>query len=61
MKEHDIRVEIHAILDSHDSLLASVRTASAAHDAMLVSAIQANRAALRLLNRIMDEGVEHDD
>jgi nucleoside-triphosphatase THEP1 len=67
MKEHDIRVEIHRILDSHDAMLASVhdgqsalQRAFAAHDAVLVSAIEANRAALRLLNRIMDEGVEHD-
>jgi hypothetical protein len=60
MNEHDVRVEIHRILDSHDDLLVAVRTASAAHDAALVSAIEANRAALRLLNRIMDEGVSHD-
>lgn len=58
MKEHDIRVELHRILDSHEEMLSAVRTASAAHDAVLVSAIEANRAALRLLNRVMDEGVD---
>jgi hypothetical protein len=60
MNEHQIRIEIHSILDSHDALLAAVRTAAAAHDAILVSAIEANRAALRLLNRMMDEGVSPD-
>jgi hypothetical protein len=58
MNEHEIRIEIHHILDSHADVLAAVRTASAAHDAVLVSAIEANRAALRLLNRMLDEGVE---
>jgi hypothetical protein len=61
MNEHQIRIEIHHILDSHDALLAAVRTAGAAHDAILVSAIEANRAALRLLNRMMDEGVKGED
>ena len=68
MKEHDIRVEIHRILDSHDQMLASVHEGQAAlqrafatHDAVLVSAIEANRAALRLLNRMMDEGVAPDE
>ncbi len=65
MKEHEIRVEIHRILDAHDEVLASIRLAHGAmqqswdaHDAALVSAINANKAALRLLNRMMDEGVE---
>ncbi len=65
MNEHEIRIEIHHILDSHAEVLAAVRAgqtalqqAFAAHDATLVSAIEANRAALRLLNRMMDEGVK---
>jgi hypothetical protein len=65
MKEHEIRVHIHAILDDHASALAAIRTAHQrmqeafnAHDAALVSTIEANRAALTLLNRLMDEGVE---
>jgi hypothetical protein len=72
MNEHAIRIEIHRILDSHDQVLAAVQSANGAmadahtsmqrgfeaHDALLVSAIEANRAALRLLNRIMDEGIE---
>jgi hypothetical protein len=35
-----------------------MQTAFSAHDDALVSAIAANRAALQLLNRVMDEGVE---
>jgi hypothetical protein len=35
-----------------------MQTVFAAHDAALVSAIEANRAALGLLNRLMTEGVE---
>lgn len=65
MNEHEIRVEIHRILDAHAELLASIRSAHGAvhsvftaHDAALVSAIEANSAALRLLNRMMNEGVE---
>jgi hypothetical protein len=68
MNEHHVRVELHAILDSHDALLASLQSAHGAmrlafdaHDAALVSAIEANRAALRLLNRMMDEGITPDD
>jgi len=64
MNEHDIRVQIHAILDSHAEALAALRSSNTAmqqafvaHDAAMVSAIEANRAALRLLNRLMDEGV----
>jgi len=65
MNEHDVRVQIHTILDSHAEMLASIRAAQAgmqqaftAHDAALVSAIEANGAALRLLNRLMNEGLE---
>jgi hypothetical protein len=64
MNEHDIRVQVHQILDAHAMVLVSIRTAHAlmqqafeAHDAALVSAIDANRAALELLNRLIDEGV----
>jgi hypothetical protein len=60
MTEHEIRVELHKILDSHEELLDAVRAASKAHDAAIVSAIEANRAAIRLLNRLMDEGVSND-
>jgi hypothetical protein len=63
MTEHEIRVEIHRILDAHADALAAVRAAHtamqtvfSAHDDALVSAIAANRAALNLLNRLMDEG-----
>lgn len=66
MNEHEIRTEIHRILDSHADILRAVRAAHTSmqatfesHDAALVSAIDANSAALRLLNRIMDEGIEH--
>lgn len=58
MNEHEIRLQIHDILDRHADMLEAVREASKAHDAAIVSAIEANRAALRLLNRIMDEGVD---
>lgn len=65
LTEHEIRVEIHRILDSHTEVLASIRTAHTAmqkafdaHDAALVSAIAANGSALRLLNRMMDEGID---
>jgi hypothetical protein len=65
VNEHDIRVQIHSILDSHAELLASIRTAHGlmeqafkAHDAALVSAIEANGAALKLLNRMMNEGID---
>ena len=65
MTEHEIRIQIHAILDAHAEVLAAVRAAQAgmqqaftAHDAALVSAIDANRAALKLLNGLMDDGVE---
>jgi len=64
----DIRVEIHKILDSHAEALAAIRQAHqamqqvfAAHDAALVSAIEANQHALRLLNRIANEGIEGDN
>jgi hypothetical protein len=65
--EHEIRVQIHAILDAHDQALAALRVARTrmdeafrAQDDVLVSAIEANRAALTLLNRLMDEGVQPD-
>ena len=65
MNEHDIRVQIHTILDSHADMLTAIRAANAAmqqafqaHDAALVSAIEANRAALQLLNRMMNEGID---
>lgn len=65
MTPHDIRKEIHAILDSHAEALTEIRAAHQAmqvtfnhHDAALVSTIAANRAALKLLNRLMDEGVD---
>jgi hypothetical protein len=64
MTEQEIRQSIHQILDAHDAALVSIRTAHtamqtafSAHDDALVSAIEANRAALKLLNRIMDEGI----
>lgn len=64
---HDIRQQIHLILDSHAEALQEVREAHKAmqaafahHDAALVSTIEANRAALVLLNRLMDEGVESE-
>jgi hypothetical protein len=65
MTEHEIREQIHRILDSHAEVLASMRAARVSMDAAfkagddaIVSAIEANRAALQLLNRMMDEGVE---
>jgi len=65
MNEHDVRTQIHSILDSHAELLAAIRGAHTfmqqafeAHDAALVSAIEANGAALRLLNRLMAEGLD---
>jgi hypothetical protein len=67
MNEHTIRQELHAILDSHADMLLAIRTAHTAmrnafdgHDAALVSAIEANQRALKLLNRLMDEGVDAD-
>jgi len=60
MTEHEIRIAIHEILNSHDAMLLAVRAASKAHDDAIVSAIEANRAALKLLNRMMDEGLEGD-
>ena len=65
MNEHDIRVELHTILDSHADVLTAIRAARTAMEAAykagddaLVSAIEANRAALRLLNRLIAEGVQ---
>lgn len=58
----EIRRTIHEILDAHDAALDAIRTAHGsmraaydAHDAALVSAILANRAALRLLNRMSED------
>jgi hypothetical protein len=70
--DHELRVQIHAILDAHDDALGAIRTAQqaredahdahrrafTAHNDALVSAITANRAALRLLNRVRDEGIK---
>jgi hypothetical protein len=68
MNEQEIRQSIHDVLDAHNDALGAIREAHAhmkaafeAHDAALVSAIQANQAALRLLNRLMDEGVQGGD
>jgi hypothetical protein len=68
MNEHEIRLEIHKVLDSHADLLGAIRQANhamkeafEAHDAALVSAIEANRAALRLLNRLINEGIKDQD
>jgi len=72
MSRDEIRRSIHEILDSHDDALAAIRQANEhiqqahgafqqvlqAHDAAVVSAIEANRAALRLLNRLIDEGMD---
>jgi hypothetical protein len=67
MTEHEIRVQIHAILNAHDQALNAIRVArtrtdeaARAADDAIVSAIDANRAALHLLNRLMDEGVQPD-
>jgi hypothetical protein len=70
MTRDDIQREITAILDAHDAALSAIRHANermqagnranqeaiVAHDAAIVSAIDANRAALRLLNRLLNEG-----
>jgi hypothetical protein len=68
MTEHEIRVQIHAILNAHDQALNAIRVArtntdaaARASDDAIVSAIDANRAALRLLNRLMDEGIQPDN
>lgn len=67
MNEHEVRVEIHKILDAHDAALTAIRAAHQAvqvvwqqHDDALASAIEANRAAIRLLNRIANEGLTHN-
>jgi hypothetical protein len=67
MTEHEIRVQIHNILNAHDEAIAAIRQARTkmdeafrAQDDAMVSAIDANRAALRLLNWIMDDGVQPD-
>lgn len=67
MTEHEVRIQIHAILNAHDEALVAIRRArtgmdeaARAADDALVSAIDANRAALRLLNGLMDTGVQPD-
>lgn len=67
MTEHEIRTQLHAILDAHDEAITAIRRAHdamqvvwQAHDDALVSAITANRAAIAILNRIMNEGVAGD-
>lgn len=66
MHADHIRKELHQILNNHDATLEAIRQANKeahtamrrvfkAHDAALVSAIDANRAALRLLNRLLEE------
>lgn len=66
MTEHEIRVEMRRILDAHDEALTEARAIHAADasirngaaiDRTLSQAIDANRAALRLLDQ-MDEGVQ---
>ena len=66
MNADDVRKQIHTILDSHDTALTAIREANTgmqeahaamrrafeAHDAALVSAIEANRAVLGLLRLI---------
>jgi hypothetical protein len=63
MTPDQIRLRIHDILDAHDAALSAIRVAhgamglaSKAHDDALVSAIEANRAALRLLDEMREEG-----
>jgi len=72
MTRAEIRAAMHAILNSHDEALSAIRAANEQmqagnranqdainrHDDAIVSAIEANRAALRLLNRLEEEGVE---
>lgn len=69
MTPDDIRRRIHDILDAHDGALTAIRLANEsmrtangaiglaikAHDDALVGAIEANRAALRLLNELIAE------
>ena len=62
MTPEEIRRSIHDILDAHDAALSAIRVAHGAmalsqkaHDDALVSAIEANRAALRLLDRLSTE------
>jgi hypothetical protein len=65
MNERAIRQELHAIFNSHAEMLLAIRTSHTAmqqafegHDAALVWVIEANQRALKLLNRLMDEGIE---
>jgi hypothetical protein len=72
MTRQEMQQAMHDILNSHDAAIAAIRGANDglrsandamrgvidAHDAAIVSAIEANRAALRLLNRMMNEGID---
>jgi hypothetical protein len=67
MNEHEIRVELHKVLDSHADLLGAIRQANQsmkdafeAHNAALASAIEANIAALRLLNWLLNESLDEE-
>jgi hypothetical protein len=69
MNREDIRRELHDILNAHDAALNAIRLATTSmadahnsmglarrmHDDAIVSAIEANRAAIRLLNRLEEE------
>lgn len=64
MNADEIRIELDRLLNLHADVLVVLRVihdamhqAVEAHDAALVSAIQANAAALRLLDRITTEGI----
>jgi hypothetical protein len=67
MTEHEIRVALHGMLNAHDDALNAIRVArtkaaeaTSAVDDAIVSAIDANRAALQMLNRVMNEGIQPD-
>lgn len=67
MTKQDVLTEMQRILQTHDAALASVKAAHEAikvylnaHDEMLLKAIETNRAAMRLLNRVIDEGLTGD-
>lgn len=64
MTRQDVLAEMHRILQSHDAALTSIRAAHAAitqylkaQDEVVLNTIEANRSAMRLLNRVMDEGL----
>jgi hypothetical protein len=65
MNAHDVRTQLQVILSHHAEALQELRTAHGAmqvaytmHDSALISAIEANRAALDLLARLLEDG--HD-